>query len=50
VTPADVFVGVMIVLQIGAVALYSWQGQWNQALYWFGALTINTAVLWRSTH
>jgi hypothetical protein len=49
-TPADVFVAVMLVLQLVASILYAVGGQFNWSIYWLGAFTINAAVLWRSLH
>ena len=45
----NILVAVMLVLQGAAVTAYCAQGRWNDAIYWFGAFTINAAVYWRAT-
>jgi hypothetical protein len=41
----NLFVLLILVLQIGAVGAYLWQREWLTALYWTGAVVINLAVL-----
>jgi len=40
----NLFVNIMILLQIGAVISYGKQGKWNLVLYWVGCLIINLVV------
>lgn len=42
----DWVIGVSMTLNVCALVAYAWQGHWPNALYWFGALTLNTAILW----
>lgn len=46
--PGDWFVLASLTLNAGALGCYAAQGRWPQALYWLGAMLINSAVLWQS--
>ena len=41
----DLFVMVLMVLNLGASITYGWQGQWVKSLYWISALLLNFCVL-----
>jgi hypothetical protein len=41
----NLFVLLILLLQIGAVVCYLFQREWLTALYWTGAVVINLAVL-----
>ena len=41
----DIFVYVLMSMNLGASVTYAWQGQWIKALYWVSALLLNFCVL-----
>ena len=40
----NLFVNVMMLLQVGAIAQYGFKGNWILALYWVSCLSINWVV------
>jgi len=39
-----IFPTIIIVLMIGAGAMYMWEGNLRQTMYWFAAAVLNIAV------
>lgn len=40
------FPAILIVLDLGAAAVYAWDGDWRRAIYWLAAATLTACVTW----